>query len=242
MLQNPQSSTPIPITLEWIRSMATVVAVIVALSIALWGEWMKRLFFKPELVLSAFVRRPEAEKVGRHKAMRHPLDAAGMMWKQIGDAWFFRLAISNLRGTPARDVQVYLRRVEKLDGTLVTKFSPMNLKWTHSGDTTRKVLLKDVPVFCDFIHISDPAHKAETDEDLEGVAPAKGVISLDVEAITTAKGHLLAPGAYRFFLFVAAENFPARQFVVQARYDGNWTPVEDQMLDREVGFRMEVES
>jgi hypothetical protein len=61
---------------------------------------------------------------------------------------------------------------------------------------------------------------------------------LDVEAITTTKSHLLAPGGYRFFLYVAAENFRARLFVVEVRYDGNWTGIEDQMLDQEVGFRM----
>lgn len=222
--------------------MATVAAVVVALSIALWGDWMKRLLFKPNLELKAIVRRPDAEKVGRQKPMRHPLDAAAVLWKHIGDAWFFRLAISNLHSTPARDVQVYLKQVQKLDGTVVTRFTPMNLKWTHTGETTRKVLLRDVPVFCDFIHISDPAHKAETSEDLEGVAPDKGVISLDVEATTTAKSHLLAPGAYRFVLYVAAENFAARQFLVEVRYDGNWTAIEDQMLDQEVGFRMQVVS
>lgn len=239
MFLQPQSQpTPIPITLEWIRSMATVAAVLTALAIALWGDWMKRFFFKPNLELKAFVRRPEAEKVGRQVSVRHPLDAGAIMFKQIGEAWFFRLAISNLSRTPARDVQVYLKQVQKLDGTNVTRFTPMNLKWSYTGETTRKVLLEDIPVLCDFIHISDPAHKAETGEDLDDVAPDKGVISLDVEATTSAKSHLLAPGAYLFFLYVAAENCRARLFVVEVRYDGNWTVVEDQMLDHEVGFRM----
>lgn len=218
--------------------MATVAAVLTALAIALWGDWMKRLFFKPNLELKAFVRRPDAEKVGRQKPMRHPFDASAIMRKQIGEAWFFRLAISNLSRTPARDVQVYLKQVQKLDGTIVARFTPMNLKWSHTGETTRKVLLKDIPVFCDFIHVSDPAHKAETGEELDDVPPDKGVISLDVEATTTAKGHLLAPGAYLFFLYVAAENCHPRLFVIEVRYDGNWTVVEDQMLDHEVGFRM----
>jgi hypothetical protein len=59
MLLQPQSQpspTTIPITLEWIRSMATVAAVLTALAIALWGDWMKRLFFKLRLELKAFVR------------------------------------------------------------------------------------------------------------------------------------------------------------------------------------------
>jgi hypothetical protein len=130
-----------PLTLEWIRSLSTLAAVVAALSIALFGDWMKRLFFKPKLELQALVQRPDAEKVGRQKQIRHPLDATAFLYKQIGEAWFFRLAISNLRGTPAREVQVYLRQVEKLDGTTVSRFTPMNLRWTHTGETTRKVLL-----------------------------------------------------------------------------------------------------
>jgi hypothetical protein len=47
-----------------------------------------------------------------------------------------------------RDVQVFLAKVEKADGTVVDRFSPMNLKWTHTGETNRKVLLQDIPVFC----------------------------------------------------------------------------------------------
>jgi len=227
-----------PVTLEWIRSLSTLAACVVALAVALWGDWLRRLFFKPNLNLDATVRRPDAEKVGRQVPMRHPLDAAGILWNQIGEAWFFRLAISNLSRTPARDVQVYLKKVEKADGTIVTRFTPMNLKWTHTGETTRKVLLKEIPVFCDFIHVSDPARKSETGEDLDGVATDKGVMALDVEATTTAKSHLLAPGAYRFHLYLAAENFSARPFVVEVRYDGSWTTVEDQMLDQEVGLRM----
>ena len=238
-LQQPaRTPSSIPITLEWIRSMATVAAVIVALSIALWGDWMKRLFFKPKLELKAFVRRPEAEKVGRQIHMPHPTNPNATIVSPAGEAWFFRLAVSNLHSTPARDVQVYLKRVEKLDGTTVNRYTPMNLKWSYTGETTRKVLLKSVPVLCDFIHIGEPAWKSQVGESLDGIADDKGVISLDVEATTTSKSHLLAPGAYRFFLYVAAENCAARPFVVEVRYDGIWTQIEDQMLDQEVGFRM----
>jgi len=61
---------------------------------------------------------------------------------------------------------------------------------------------------------------------------------LDVEATNTAKGHLLGPGAYRFYLYVAAENSPARDFTVEVRYDGTWYVEQDQMFDQEIGFRM----
>lgn len=213
--------------------MATLAAVIVALVVALFGDWLKRLFFKPELSLEAFVRRPDAERVGRGVYRKNPES-----WGWV-EAWFFRLAISNHSGTPAREVQVYLKKVEKADETKVEKFTPMNLKWTNTDSTTRKVLLKEVPVFCDFIHISDPAHKELTRENLNEVPDALGVMCLDVEATNSANGHLLGPGSYRFHLYVAAENAEARHFVVTVQYKGNWSMEQDVMFDQEMGFRMQ---
>jgi hypothetical protein len=221
-----------PITLEWIRSLSTLAACLVALAVALFSDTLKHLFYKPELRLEALVRRPDAEKVGRFMSVNNQLTAA------VGDAWFFRLEVTNHADTPARDVQVYLKKVERADGTVVDKFTSMNLKWANTGVTTRKVLLKELPVFCDFIHVSEPAWKTQTGEDLDGVPSGKGVMCLDVEATNTGKGHLLGPGAYRFHLYVAAENFPASLSIVEVRYDGTWHAHRDQMFDQEIGFRM----
>jgi len=222
-----------PPTLEWITSLSTLAAVVLALVLALWGESVKRWFYKPDLVLEASVRRPDAERVGRQVVSQTVVPFVVQF-----EAWFFRLAISNLSKTPAREVQVYLKRVEKADGTVVAKFTSMNLLWANKGVTTRPVLLKDIPVLCDFIHVSDPTYRPQHGEDLSDVPAGKAIMCLDVEATNTAKGHLLGPGAYLFHLYVAAENFPARHFTVEVRYNGTWHANQDQMFDQEIGFRM----
>jgi len=188
-------------TLEWIRSLSTAAAVVLAALVALFGESMKRWFwfYRPKLNLEAQVRRPDSEKVGRFMHVNGQVAA-------VGEAWFFRLEVSNLRNTPAREVQVYLEKIEKTDGTPVEKFTPMNLKWANQGVTTRPVLLKKLRSFCDFIHVSEPAWKPQTGENLDGVSAEKCVMCLDVEATNTGMGHLLGPGAYRFHLYVAAQN------------------------------------
>jgi hypothetical protein len=221
-------------TLEWIRALSTAAAVVLAAIVALFGDSMKRWFwfYRPNLQLEARVRRPDAERVGRVMRVNEQVTVA------VGDAWFFRLEISNLRRTPAREVQVYLEKIEKADGTPVEKFTPMNLKWTNQGVTTRPVLLKKLRAFCDFIYVSEPAWKTQTGENLDGVAAEKCVMCLDVEATNTGKGHLLGPGAYRYDLYVAAENFPARRSMVEVRYDGTWNAEQDAMFDQEIGFRM----
>jgi hypothetical protein len=129
---------------------------------------------------------------------------------------------------------VYLKRIEKTDGTVVTKFTPMNLRWTNTEIATRKVLLKELPILCDFIHVSDPTYRSQHGEDLIDVPAGKAIMCLDVEATNTAKGHLLGPGAYRFFLYLAAENSPARDFTVEVRFDGTWHVNQDQMFDQEM--------
>ncbi len=227
-----------PLTLEWIRSLSTLAACVIALAVALFSETLKRLFYKPDLTLEAVVRRPDAEKVGRQATLKNLANPSATIPISVGEAWFFRLAISNLNQTPARDVQVYLKKVAKADGTMVDRFTPMNLQWANMGVTTRKVLLKDLPVFCDFIHVSDPQFRTQIGEDLSDVPNGKAVMCLDVEATNTGKGHLLGPGAYHFHLYVAAENFAARLFVVEVRYDGTWHVNQDQMFDQEIGFRM----
>lgn len=226
---------------DWLTAVGTVGACVIALLIALLGDWMNGLFFKPRLELVALVCRPYAERVGRQLHVPHPSNPNATVVVPAGEAWFFRLEVRNLTKTPAREVQVYLFRIEKIDGTKSTnvrKFTPMNLRWANTAVTNRKVLLESLPAFCDFIHVSEPAWKGRVGEDLDGVRADEGVMCLDVEATNTGGGHLLAPGAYRFFLYLAAENFPARLFVVVAEYSGSWAYDENRMLDYMTGFRM----
>ena len=121
---------------------------------------------------------------------------------------------------------------------LIQMFTPMNLRWTNTDLTTRKVLLKELPILCDFIHVSDPTYRSQHGEDLTEVPAGKAIMCLDVEATNSAKGQLLGPGAYRFFLYVAAGNFPARDFTVEVCYDDTWHVNQDQMFDQEISFRM----
>jgi hypothetical protein len=221
------------LTPDWITALGTVGAVVAALVIALFGKEMGRWFYRPKLDLDAVVRRPDSERVGRWQLV------AKNVHVPLGEVWFFRLAVANGAATPARDVQVYLQRVEKADGSVVDKFTPMNLKWTNTNETTRKVLLKGVPALCDFIHIGDPTSRSVSGEDLPTVPASQGVMALDVEATNTASGHLHGPGAYLFHLLVAGENFSARSFTVRVTYNGAWYLDQDRMFDQALGFRME---
>jgi hypothetical protein len=186
----------------------------------------------PVLSLEAVVRRPDAERTQRWQSL---ISGATM---NIGEAWFFRLAIKNSGNASAREVQVFLRKVERVDESVtpseVERFSPMNLKWTHSGKPTRDILLPEIPVFCDFIHVGDPPSRQVSGEDLN-VAADLGILCLDVEVPTSGRGHLLEPGTYRFHLSLVAENFKQRPYTVEVEYSGLWSPDQDRMF---TGFKM----
>jgi hypothetical protein len=214
-------------TPDWLTAIGTVGACAIALFLALFAKRIERWMDHPALSLNATVRRPDAEKTSRWFSLVSgaTLDA--------GEAWFFRLTITNNGTAPAREVQVFLKTVERVsDGTvsLVDRFSPMNLKWTHTGKPTRDVLLTEIPVFCDFIHVSDPKHRHVTGEVLSSVPPEAGVLCLDVEVATSGRGHLLEPGIHRFHLILAAENFDPETYTVEVQYSGLWSEDQDQMF------------
>ena len=114
----------------------------------------------------------------------------------------------------------------------------MNLKWTHTGEITRDALLPEIPVYCDFIHISQPDQRAKTNETLDGVPAEKGVMCLDVQVQTTERGHLLEPGNYRCHLVLAAENISSQKYLVEVAYSGHWSTDQETMFDIARGFRM----
>jgi hypothetical protein len=221
------------LTPEWLTAFGTIGACVIALILALFSKRIEHWMDHPNLSVDAVVRRPDADRATRWQQLVPA-------WRPVGEAWFFRLRVKNNGDVPARDVQVFLDHVERSDASgnfsIVERFTPMNLRWAHSGKTTRDVLLPQIPVFCDFIHISDPRQKELTGENLNGVAPEAGVMCLDVEVPTSSHGHLLEPGTYHFHLILGAKNIAPLPFAVQVMYSGTWSDDKDQMF-RSFGMR-----
>jgi hypothetical protein len=215
--------------------------VTVALVLALWGQQISQWFSHPELNLDAKVQQPDADKVRRQR-----------LWSNgqaidLGESYYFRLAVTNTGNTAANDVQVFLSKVERLYGEqseTVRRFTPMNLVWTNTDHllpkdrVTRSMLLAGMPpVYCDLVHIGEPRSRAQANEDLPNVPPGKAVLGVDVEVPTYSKGHLLEPGNYRFSLALAASNRRPTHYVMEVSFSGEWLPDMEQMF--RTGFKID---
>jgi hypothetical protein len=92
---------------------------------------VKRWTWRPALRLRARVRRPDADKVSRWAQF------ADGRRVELGESWYFRLAVFNEGNETAEEVQVFLARVERKHGhkfEKVSRFTPMNLRW-HVGNS-----------------------------------------------------------------------------------------------------------
>jgi hypothetical protein len=196
--------------------------------VAVFQEWLKRLFVRPILQLSAIVSRPDCHKT------RFSMGA---------DVYYFRLRVENTGNDAARDVQVYVASVERQRADKqyepVKRFIPMSLKWAILGQPTLPILLPHMPPrFCDFAHITDPGLKRSVAEDLPGVGEKSPVLGLDLESLPNNRGHLLEPGLYKFGLKLAASNHPVREYTVEVDFKGTWFDDEDQMLRDGFGMHL----
>jgi hypothetical protein len=210
------------LTPDWLTAIGTVGTAVLALLLAA-SDWIERIFIHPKLELDASVKPPSAQKT---------------VWrstggKELGDVWYFRLAITNRGRAVARDVHVFLANVEELkNGKFipVKRFSPMFLKWAHLGGVTTPTLWPDMPRFCDLAHMTSPDKKQLLNEDLHGVGQLRGVLVLDVEVKPNQQGDLLEAGTYRFELKLAAANYRPRTVTIRVQFDGLWYPDEEEMF------------
>jgi hypothetical protein len=208
----------------WFVALGTLVLAVVAV----FQQWLQRLVIRPRLELAARVRRPDAEKT---------------QWRSGVDVYYFRLAVKNIGNAAVNDVEVYLGGVDRLraDGQYepVERFSPMRLKWAHTGETTRPILLpKMPPVFCDMAHAADPSTRQITGEDLPWVNAGEAVLGLDLEVKAFSKGYLLEPGTYQFHLTLAASNHAPHEYTLEVVFPGKWFVEQEKMFSEGFGMRL----
>lgn len=104
-------------------------------------------------------------------------------------------------------------------------FLPLNLKWAHTGKTTRDHIPPFTERHCDLLHILKPKQGDSIRADL------------DLEVMPNTGGGQLATGEYRLVLEVAATNARAQRFSADLSVPHSWGDSVDETITNGFYFR-----
>jgi hypothetical protein len=223
---------------DWLSAIGTLLAVVAALFIAVFQDWLRSIFNRPRLEVSISLNPPYCHKIVKY--FTYPPLALGnpLYGKQYqADFYYFRLQIKNNGGIRAEHVEVYAAELTKqvADGSfqLVETFTSMNLIWSNIGQAYLPAISPKMEKLCDLGHIIDPDKRKMVFEDNNpnlNVSPSETTFSFDVEVISDTRGHVIEPGRYRLKLITGAANSQPIEKTLEINLTGKWYDDERKML------------
>jgi len=143
--------------------------------------------------------------------------------------------------TRAEQVQVYVAGLSERRGKTfepVESFFPANLTWTHGLPNAGRTVFAagispKMEKHCDLARVLDPTNpgvRQALRENVDGVAAAECLLTLQLEDTPATKSHLVPPGTYRLTLRVAGANSAPRDVTIELTMTGKWFADEDQMF------------
>jgi hypothetical protein len=229
----------IALTPEWIGAVGTVLLSILAVFQDKIRAWLTR----PQLKLLAGIEPPYCHKTtwSYPNPPGTPLSRGDIETKYL-PCYYFRVAISNVGNTAAKEVEVNAisLRKRRADGDYVSvsRFTPMNLLWAHEHSVYLHQLPPQMSKYCDIGHVIVPSERLKLGHDLPGIASNKCIFAFDLQAEPNMKGHLVDPGTYRLDLLIAAENCQPSQYTIELIFPGDWFDSQDEMFSNGFGIRI----
>ena len=223
---------------DWLSAIGTLLAVVAALFIAIFQDWLRSIFSRPRLEVSISLNPPYCHKVVKYFTYSSLAPDNQLYGKQFqADCYYFRLRIKNNGGIRAEHVEVYAAELTKqvADGSfqLVETFTPMNLVWSNIGQAYLPAISPKMEKLCDLGHIIDPDKRKMVFEDNNpnlNVSPGETTFSFDVELISSTLGHVIEPGRYRLKLITGAANSQPIEKTLEINLTGKWYDDERKML------------
>lgn len=179
--------------------------------IAVFGERIKGLFYRPELNLSITSLFPDCNLTTFSSGQR---------------AFFFRIAVANNGNVDANNVQLYLNSVKKksLDGCFSTcnNILPMNLLWSYQDNDPKKssiaqIISPGMTKYCDFLY---------TIENTNNCFLCTEVPLLSYGLPT----NWIDKGVYIASISIISSNSESKTFEIQFEYNGFWANNAEEII------------
>ncbi|MEJ2600262.1 MAG: hypothetical protein P8Z00_18145 [Anaerolineales bacterium] len=223
---------------DWLSAIGTLLAVLAALFIAIFQDWLRTIFSRPRLEVSISLNPPYCHKVVKYFTYPPLAPDNPLYGKQYqADCYYFRLQIKNNGDVRAEHVEVYAAELTKqvADGSfqLVETFTPMNLVWSHTSKAYLPAISPKMEKLCDLGHIIDPDKREVAFEDNNPnltVPPNETTFSFEVETLSSTLGHVIEPGRYRLKLITGAANSKPIEKTLEINLTGKWYDDERKML------------
>ncbi len=208
---------------DWLTSIGTISAAVVALVIAIAGEQLRALVSKPRLTAT---KRPHFNKI----KVRVGED------KTACDAYYFGLRVENHGTTGAFNVEVRLLSLSTKKGGKFEEdayFAPQNLVWAFTRPTVMKHLPAGPPElgkYCDFFHVGNIGDRLlEFDTDL---IPSR--VEVNGEWVWPTRR---PQGTYRGTLAITADNAKTAYVDFEISYN-KWSDDEVEMTTNGVSLEI----
>jgi hypothetical protein len=198
-----------------VQYFASIVALGVGL-VAIFTPYIRVFVWPPALSISFNVTPPDS-----HPTVRVDTIGKGNTRREKeSNCYWYRLRIDNDGPGQARNVQVFLSKEED------QSFLPMNLKWAHIGEVTRKSIAPGLFAYCDFGSIISSEDAKEIYPSHRKLFGGNAVLDLCLEKKPNTGSHLVKPpGPHHFDVTVTSDSispFIRRKFTYVVDFEDIW--------------------
>lgn len=210
--------------LEW-GSIGAIAASLTALFIALFGDWLKKLIFKPDLEITLELASPDS----------HIIELNNPNTGEVSNTYYFRMKINNIGNFPAQNVEVKALELKKEDvgGDFIIdkKFLPLNLVWANTlgKDIFKPIIHQKLFEHCDLCH---------TVRDNGSLLLMFDTFPFPNRVSPDRYPTIIPPGNYQLKVVVAANNFSPKYFCFQINFKGKWFDNEEKMFQEGIVIKV----
>jgi len=229
----PRRSFLSPEALDGITALATAMAVVVALLIAVFSEHLKRFFWHPRLDIQCVCAPPDCLRT----QMSFTIEPVNRPTLSL-PCYYFRIRVGNRGLASAENVEVIVEAldVRREDGEFERRrdFQALNLIWSHYGEPYFGTIPPGIYRHCDLGHIV----QRESANPQTGQPATVGTFDFDfVVQPNTGQGQI-RPGVYRIHLAAVASNAKLVRRVIELNFSGQWHDDDAAMFQRGVVLRL----